>query len=101
MDVAAVPMRDAFLADADPAPFTAVRSSIIPASNPAASSLSGVERAWALATARMDFSVPDVEANRPLLNRAIWYSTVGFDVPYPGDGRVLEPADVLKSEFRE
>jgi YVTN family beta-propeller protein len=100
MDVAAVPMRNAFVADADPAPFSAVRSSLVPASNPAVSSLSGVEREWALASAKMDFSVPDVEENRPLLNRAIWYATRGFDVPYPGDGRVIEPEAVPESEFR-
>jgi hypothetical protein len=101
MDVAAVPMRNAFVADADSAPFTAVQPSIIPALNPEVSSLSGVERVWAQASAGMDFSVPDVEENRPLLNRAIWYSIRGFDVPYPGDGRVLEPDDVPGSEFGE
>jgi hypothetical protein len=29
-----------------------------------------------------------------LLNRAIWYSTKGFDQPYPGDERVLRPTEV-------
>jgi hypothetical protein len=29
-----------------------------------------------------------------LLNRAIWYGSRGFDVPYPGDGRVLWPSEV-------
>jgi hypothetical protein len=36
-----------------------------------------------------------------LLNRAIWYSTKGFDRPYPGDDRVLNPDEVhpyLKSK---
>ena len=33
-------------------------------------------------------------AGAELLNRAIWYSTRGFDKPYPGDARVLLPAEV-------
>ncbi|HEV8319470.1 MAG TPA: hypothetical protein VGQ10_18805, partial [Vicinamibacterales bacterium] len=42
---------------------------------------------------KMDFSAPDA-ADEDLLNRAIWYGTKGFDVPYPGDGRVLRPNEV-------
>jgi hypothetical protein len=41
----------------------------------------------------MDFTVPDA-APEQQLNRAIWYSAKGFDVPYPGDGRVLWPHEV-------
>jgi hypothetical protein len=58
-------MRNAFVAEADPAPFAAVQPSVIAALNPPVSSLSGVEKAWAQASAKMDFSVPDVEATLP------------------------------------
>ncbi len=101
MDVAAAPMRNAFVTKADPAPFTALQPAVIAALNPPVSSLSGIERAWAEASAKMDFSVPDVEANRPLLNRDLWYAVKGFDVTYPGDARVLRPEEVPASEFRE
>jgi hypothetical protein len=94
MDVAAAPMRSAFVPTANPARYRVRTPTVVRAVNREASSLTGIERAWAVASARMDFSVPDVEANRAALNRAIWYSTKGFDVPYPGDGRVLRPAEV-------
>jgi hypothetical protein len=61
--------------------------------NPSPSALKGIEREWAQASGKMDFSRPDV-AGEGLLNRAIWYSTKGFHVPYPGDGRVLRPIEV-------
>jgi hypothetical protein len=61
--------------------------------NPAMAALSGVQLEWAVACDAMDFSRPDV-AGEDLLNRAIWYATKGFDVPYPGDGRVLRPSEV-------
>jgi len=94
MDVAAAPMSDAFTSAPDRAPYRARRPAILGAINPTAASLSGAPRAWAEASARMDFSVPDVEVNRPLLNRLIWYSTKGYDVPYPGDTRALLPSQV-------
>lgn len=61
--------------------------------NPALARLTGVQLEWALACEKMDFSAPDA-ADEDLLNRAIWYGTKGFDVPYPGDGRVLRPNEV-------
>ncbi len=61
--------------------------------NPQVSALKGLQKEWALASARMDFSKPDA-ADENLLNRVIWYSTKGFDKPYPGDSRVLAPQEV-------
>jgi hypothetical protein len=59
-----------------------------------------VEEAWAAASDAMGFgdidTVPD-ENNEQLLDRAIWYGTMGFDKPYPGDGRVLRPEEVVTS----
>ena len=34
-------------------------------------------------------------------NRAIRYGTRGFDVPYPGDGRVLWPYEVTPASTTE
>jgi hypothetical protein len=33
---------------------------------------------------------PD-KVNNNMLNRVVWYSTKGFDQPYPGDSKVLTP----------
>jgi hypothetical protein len=92
MDLAATPMTSAFTALPDTTPYTAVPRLVPERLNPPLAALTGVERAWAIACARMDFSVPDAPPEE-LLNRAIWYSVRGF-VPYPGDGRVLWPHEV-------
>jgi hypothetical protein len=94
LDLAAAPMTDAFTSTANPAPYHALRPSVLGAVNQSAAQLRGMQRLWALASARMDFLVPDVEANRPLLNHVLWYATKGYDVPYPGDARVLAPNEV-------
>jgi YVTN family beta-propeller protein len=98
MDVAATPMRSAFVGTADDAPYRALPPPYLqtsaPPTNAQAASLHGIRRAWALASARMDFSTPDVEANRERLNRVVWYATTGWDRPYPGDTRVLRPDEV-------
>ena len=96
MDMAIPPtsMRAIFAETADLTPF-AVRPSRIPLDymNPALSALDGAQKAWAEASAEMDFSEPD-RADEELLNRAIWYSAKGFDRPFPGDDRVLSPGEV-------
>jgi hypothetical protein len=61
--------------------------------NPGPMAMQAVARAWALASEEMDLSAPD-RADENLLNRAIWYSTTGFERPYPGDDRVLAPEEV-------
>lgn len=63
--------------------------------NPSLTSLSGLQKQWALASAQLDSSKPDA-ADEKLLNRVIWYATKGFDKPYPGDERVLAPHEVHK-----
>ena len=57
----------------------------------AATTLTG---AWVRASEKMDFwSGPD-RADPVLLNRAVWYSTKGFNTPYPGDPKVFHPSEV-------
>ena len=96
MDLAVEPtsMADVFKPKPDLTPFTALPNQIpLDEMNPSPSALTGIQREWALASDAMDFSRPDV-AGEGLLNRAIWYATKGFDVPYPGDRRVLRPIEV-------
>jgi hypothetical protein len=72
--------------------------------NPPASGVSGVQLAWTQASDGMGFgdlrTQPDVQGEN-LLNRAIWYGTRGFDVPYPGDARVLWPQEVASDSKTE
>jgi hypothetical protein len=94
MAVSPTSMRHVFTDDPDFTPFHAVPNQVpLDELNPALARLTGVQLEWALASEKMDFSAPDV-ADEDLLNRAIWYATKGFDVPYPGDGRVLRPSEV-------
>jgi hypothetical protein len=96
MDLAVEPtsMRHVFTRVPDFRPFRALPNQIpLDEMNPTLATLKGVQREWALASEAMDFSRPDV-AGEDLLNRVIWYATKGFNVPFPGDGRVLRPGEV-------
>jgi YVTN family beta-propeller protein len=96
MDLAVEPtsLRHAFTRTPDFTPFQALPSGVpLDDLNPSPSALTGLPLAWTLASNKMDFSRPD-SAGEDHLNRAIWYATKGFDVPYPGDGRVLSPGEV-------
>ena len=82
-DAAAHTMANAFANHPDPAPFTALPNQIpLDEMNPSVASLRGLQRELALASLAMDFSEPD-EAPQDVLNRAIWHSVKGHDVPYP------------------
>ena len=94
MDSAATPMRSLFTDKADLTPYTALLPSLVPAVNPPTSALSGPARAWSVASTQMDFTHPD-GIDPDLLNHAIWYAGHGFVTPYPGEQRVLLPAEVL------
>jgi YVTN family beta-propeller protein len=94
LDLAAVPMSDAFTNKPDFAPYD-VRPNEIPLdtlSRPAGS-LSGPAKAWAQWAAQQDFRSEDM-ANMAQLNRDIWYGSNGFARPYPGDTKVLLPNQV-------
>jgi DNA-binding beta-propeller fold protein YncE len=96
MDMASDPlsMKDVFTSVPDFTPYTVLSNQIaLDTMNPRLGSLNGLEKAWALAMYQQDFSKIDA-ADPHLLNRVIWYSTKGFDRPYPGDDRVLQPDEV-------
>lgn len=50
--------------------------------NPPVSALTGARRAGALASARMNFSVPDAVPTAEL-NRIVWHEVKGWSTPYP------------------
>jgi len=50
--------------------------------NPQASALTGARKAGALASARMNFSVPDAVPTAEL-NRIVWHEVKGWSTPYP------------------
>jgi YVTN family beta-propeller protein len=51
--------------------------------NPLATALAGPQRAGALASARMNFSIPDAVPTAEL-NRIVWHDVRGWSTPYPG-----------------
>jgi hypothetical protein len=88
-------MRSLFADKPNMATYDAVLSTNVPTTNPPLEQLTGLPRAWAEACLRMDFSRPD-GIDDQLLNHAIWYADHGFRTPYPGESRVLLPAEVSR-----
>jgi hypothetical protein len=87
-------MQSVFMQRPDFTPFKALPNQIaLDELNPPATALSGLTKQWAIASAKLNSSKPDA-ADENLLNRVIWYSTKGFDKPYPQDERVLAPSEV-------
>ena len=93
MDAAATPMRSLFTDTPDFTPYAAVASTQAPRLNPPTSALTGMARAWSVASTKMDFGRPD-GIDDQLLNHAIWYAGHDFTTPYPGESRVLLPSEV-------
>ncbi len=108
MDLAATPMWDLFTSTPDLTPYDALDNQVpLDTMNPETSSLTGIERAWAETSSGMGFATQADIAEGPdakdenILNHAIWYGTRGFDVPYPGETRVLWPHEVTPAEETE
>ncbi|MFY9527396.1 MAG: bifunctional YncE family protein/alkaline phosphatase family protein [Candidatus Acidiferrales bacterium] len=82
-DLIATDMRNTFQATPDFASYTSERpqQSIFDL-NPPASALKGAAREAALASLKMNFSVPDA-APTEILNRILWHDAKGWDRPYP------------------
>jgi hypothetical protein len=91
-DLAAPSMTAAFIAPGEPPdlrPYTAVEpKQSLYEENLATGLLTGPARKAALASARMDFSVPDA-APSEALNRILWHTAKGWNTPYPGVKRAL------------
>jgi len=93
MDSAATPMRSLFTDTPNLATYTAVAPTLVASVNPSLSTLTGMQRLWAEASLRMDFTRED-QVDADLMNHAVWYASTGFDRPYPGESRVLTPDEV-------
>ena len=83
-DLIANDMRAGFTDQPDLAPYTALtpRQDLF-AVNPSASALKGEAKQGALASARFKWSEPDA-APSDRLNRILWHTVRGWNVPYPG-----------------
>ena len=97
LDAAAAPMGTAFTDTPDLTPYNARVPAVLargPVPNPPVASLTGLRRLWAQAS--LAYDVRHIDAVNPaLLNRDIWYSTHAWSKPYPGDARMLTPAEVI------
>ncbi len=97
MDMAIDPqvMKDVFTDKPDFTPYKTLPNQVaLDTLNPPLAAMNdGIQKEWARAMYTLDFSKPDA-ADTKLLNRVIWYSTKGWDRPYPGDDRVLYPDEV-------
>ena len=79
----ATDMRASFQDTPDLRPFKAITpSQSILELNPAATALTGPRREGALASARMNFAVPD-DVPTAELNRIVWHDVKGWSSPYP------------------
>jgi YVTN family beta-propeller protein len=114
MDMAATPMRDLFTTTPDFRPYDAVANQVPlaemnPGSTPApgapsAEPLPPVQRQWVDASDGMRFTDPTTPPDQTdwnLLDHAIWYATKGYGTPYPGEQKVLAPAEVPRRSVPE
>ncbi|HEX7905469.1 MAG TPA: bifunctional YncE family protein/alkaline phosphatase family protein [Chitinophagaceae bacterium] len=82
-DLTATPMTDCFTDKPDLTPHTALPNQIpLDQMNPKLSSLKGKQLYWAKKSMEMPLDEVD-EADDDVLNKIIWYSVRGYDVPYP------------------
>ncbi len=94
LDLAAVPMTDAFTNTPDLTPYTAKPNNIpLDEMTPASANLTGAAKAWSEWAAKQNLRSEDM-VNMAQLNRVIWYASNGYTKPYPGDSRVLLPGEV-------
>lgn len=82
-DMIANDMRASFHNDADVSSYSAVQpKQSLTERNPPASALKGEQRKAALASAKMNWDLPDA-APTERLNRILWASIKGWGIPYP------------------
>ncbi len=87
-------MAGIFTDEPDLTPYKAVENQIpLDTMNPMPKKLSGLKKEWSIAMTKLNWEEVD-GADWPMVNRAVWYVTKGFDKPYPGDSKVLYPDEV-------
>jgi YVTN family beta-propeller protein len=102
-DLIAHDMRASFVDTPELTPFEAVEPSHdLFETNPPISALRGKAREGAIASARMNWSVPDAVPTERL-NRIVWGQIKGWDTPYPAPRRaVFSPLEIdTEDEDRE
>ncbi len=103
MDMAIDPrsMAGVFTDKPDFTPYKAVPNQIpLDQMNKELTAMKGLEKEWAIAMVEQNFSQPDA-ADEDMLNRVIWYSVKGYDMPYPGDPKVLAPHELESKEGKD
>ena len=82
-DLMATPMRNCFQPEPDLTPYTVKKNNIpLDELNPPLKKTSGLQRKLAQQSMKLDFSDVD-RIDEDTLNRIIWHSVKGYDVPYP------------------
>jgi YVTN family beta-propeller protein len=83
LDLSATPMRRCFQNEADLAPYTALPNRVpLDEMNPPVKQLTGSARHWALKSLELNLRQGD-RADEDTLNRILWHSVRGDNVPYP------------------
>jgi hypothetical protein len=78
-------MRNCFQAKADLTPYKCVPNKVpLDEMNPGLEKLQGKALHWARKSLELDLDEAD-EADEDTLNRILWHSTRGYDMPYPGE----------------
>ena len=95
LDLSATPMRGCFTDRPDFTPYAAVPNQVpLDTLNPSAAQVSNpMQKQWITWSTKQDFGREDALAFAPF-NRLTWYARTGWKRPYPGDARVLTPAEV-------
>ncbi|HZC27756.1 MAG TPA: bifunctional YncE family protein/alkaline phosphatase family protein [Actinopolymorphaceae bacterium] len=96
IDLAAEPMYDVFTNTADLTPYQAQPNNIpLDTMNvTAAEATSDIQKTWIQWTEKQNYRTEDELAFAPF-NRMTWYASTGWKRPYPGDAKVMTPAEVL------
>jgi len=106
-DLVASPMFDAFQNKPNLMPFDCLPATIPLDQGPdlptgKVASYSPIEKEWLKATAKvMKHKYDKADAVDPnFLNHATWYVTTGWDRPYPGEDKVMEPGPLVKAAMK-
>ncbi len=86
LDLVAMPMTDCFTSQPDLTPYTPLQNNIpLNEMNPKLSSISGKQLYWAKKSMEMNLTENDDldQEEEVVLNRVLWHSVKGYDVPYP------------------
>jgi hypothetical protein len=86
LDLVAMPMTDCFTSQPDLTPYTPLQNNIpLNEMNPKLSSISGKQLYWAKKSMEMNLTENDDldQEEEVVLNKVLWHSVKGYDVPYP------------------